>query len=340
MKTSIQITKERQAEFIKRLSDKAFDEVLAKTKDAGDTGTFKMIISDDSMDRQGDMVDQMAFDTENYMKNPVVLWGHDYFSMPIGITDKIYREGNTTVAEGRFAPTEEGQAMRKYYESGMPCAASIGFIPLEGENGKITKLELLEWSFVAIPANANCTSILTARQHGFTDLQIKVLTTKGLIKAVDEGSPCEMEDGTPGVWAGKPGEDGAMVCIPEEDGKNMKNKKEVDNNPDETNPSKDDLDTQIREDIKSEHEMHQTVTKAILDKCTKAIDEFKSEKSADDKSIEEFKSHIEKCFAKCMKGMDTEHDRHSGVVNDSIDEYTEKMDAVMDPADSPNLYKA
>jgi hypothetical protein len=304
MKTSIQITKEKQEEFIKQLANKAIEEFIAKTKAATDTGTFKMVISDDTMDRQGDMVDQAGFDIENYMKNPVVLWGHDYFSVPIGITDRIYREGNKTVAEGRFAPTEEGQEFRKYYEAGMPCAASIGYIPKEGEGGKVTGLELLEWSFVAIPANPNCISADEARMHNFN---VEFLVTKGLIKIVEkkeeaEGDPCDMDDGTPGVMAKKPDGEG-LVCVPAKDGKGIS---AGDDDDDVTNPGKDELDQRLREDMKAEHKMHHDVMKAILEKHVKGIRE------------------------ECWKDMESEHERHEKCVAKLIDDYTEKVD-VQDP---------
>ena len=110
----LQFTKEAREALVKSISNQAFADIVAKTKaaKASDTGTFRMIISDNSLDRQGDIVNQDGFDLENYMKNPVVLWGHDYFSLPIGITDNITKEGNQTIAEGRFAPTPEAQKIR------------------------------------------------------------------------------------------------------------------------------------------------------------------------------------------------------------------------------------
>ena len=106
------------AEYVKafkhHIAKRAIADLLVKMKsaDAPDTGTFRMIISTGDMDRQGESVDQHGYDFGNYMKNPVVLWGHDYYSLPIGITDKLSIEGNQLIAEGRFAPTSTAYNIR------------------------------------------------------------------------------------------------------------------------------------------------------------------------------------------------------------------------------------
>ena len=68
-----------------------------------------MVISTDNEDRHGEIVDQNGWELENYMSNPVVLWGHNHFEIPVGVTDKLYIElsedgmNRRLIAEGRFA---------------------------------------------------------------------------------------------------------------------------------------------------------------------------------------------------------------------------------------------
>lgn len=121
-----------------------------KAAKAEDSGTFeKVIISSDDEDRQGEKVNQEGLDFSNFMKNPVVLWGHDYYSPPIGIATRIYRDGNKTLADGKFAPTEFGQQIRKLYELGFQRATSIGFIPKSfDEGGNTQTAEVLEFLIV------------------------------------------------------------------------------------------------------------------------------------------------------------------------------------------------
>lgn len=152
-------------------------------KDAGaDNGTFRMVISTDQVDRHGEVVNQDGWLTDNYMQNAVVLWGHDSYSMPVGITDKlsiqIENGVKSMIAEGRFASHEFAQVLRGLYDEGMLKASSVGFIPLEYDGNTITKAELLEWSFVSIPANPFA---LSARGY-----DVNALIAKGVIKDADE----------------------------------------------------------------------------------------------------------------------------------------------------------
>lgn len=144
-------------------------------------GTFKVKITNEAVDRAGEMIKSTGWDFTHYLKSPVVLWGHDYKGLPIGITTKLYQEGADTVAEGVFAPHAFAQECRQLYDLGMLRASSVGFIPKEMEGNIITKAELLEWSFVAVPCNAEALSMLSVHQ-----LSAEAFITKGIMTAVAE----------------------------------------------------------------------------------------------------------------------------------------------------------
>ena len=147
-------------------------------------GSFDIIISTDGVDRQGEIVKQEGLDYSNYMNNPVVLFGHDYKSMPVAVTSEIIKEEGRTRAKGFFAPTEDGQNIRKLYDFGFLRTASIGFIPKEHDAKDasiITKGEVLEWSFVPVPANPMAISMLEANAFA-----VKELATKGIILTATE----------------------------------------------------------------------------------------------------------------------------------------------------------
>jgi len=173
-----------------------------KANTKSDNGTFRMVISTNDVDRHGEIVVQEGLDTTRYMTNPVVLWGHDSSAIPVGITDTIIREtrGNKTVtiAEGRFAEHAFAQTLRKLYDAGMLKTSSIGFIPNEYEGNRITKAELLEWSFVSIPANPF--ALDAAKTLG---LDVSMLLQKGFMKQV-EGEETTTEEETETVE--EPGE--------------------------------------------------------------------------------------------------------------------------------------
>lgn len=162
------------------LSTAIIKNFIAVTKAAEDSGTFEVVISTATKDRQGDIVDQDGLMLDAYMKNPVVLWAHDYFSLPIGICDSISKKGGKTIAKGRFAPMEANpfaQQVRKMYDAGFLKATSVGFIPHEADGESITKAELLEFSFVPVPANAEALSMRSAKEY---KLNVPLLVSKGL----------------------------------------------------------------------------------------------------------------------------------------------------------------
>ena len=162
---------------------------LDPEKGGEDSGTFKVIATSDDVDRDGEIIDVNGWDFTNYEKNPVVLWGHDFYSMPIGKVTKLTREGNKIVAEGIFAPTERGQDARKAYDGEFLNTVSVGFIPRERKGNTITKSELLELSFVPVPANANAVAI-----RAIEELATKMVGEKAPEAVEDKGIVADVAD--------------------------------------------------------------------------------------------------------------------------------------------------
>lgn len=187
--------------------------VIEQTKAASETGSFEVIISTADYDRQGESVDQRGWDLSHYMDNPVVLWGHDYYSLPIGICESLELRDGNLIARGKFAPEAANpfaQQVRRLYDLKIVRATSVGFIVKEMEGKRITKAELLEFSFVPVPANPYALSLAQAKQ-----LDLGMIAAKGLKLEVTEkamGDDCTMEDGTPGMM--EDDGEGGMVCKP------------------------------------------------------------------------------------------------------------------------------
>lgn len=139
--------------------------VIASIKEAGDVnGTFRVVATTQGKDRDGEIVLQEGLDVTNFLKNPVILFGHDYWSLPIGVATKVEKNSETgqTIIEGVFASEEanpKAQQVRRLYDAGMLKAVSIGFIAKNWEGNVITESELLELSFVPVPANADALDI-------------------------------------------------------------------------------------------------------------------------------------------------------------------------------------
>lgn len=124
-------------------------------KQAKGEGTFEVIATTEGVDRDGEVILIKGWDLKNFMKNPVLLFGHDYWSYPIGAVTEVNAEGDKLIAKGVFARTEEGQKARQLYDDGILKAVSVGFIPRKREGNVIIEAELLELSFVPVPANAD-----------------------------------------------------------------------------------------------------------------------------------------------------------------------------------------
>lgn len=112
------------------------------------------IASTPDPDRDGEIVDPMGMEMTQFKKNPVLLWGHDHFSLPIGKVTDIRATVEGIEFDAEFAEGNEfAQDVKNLFRQGILNAFSIGFIPLERRNEKITRAELLEISAVNIPAN-------------------------------------------------------------------------------------------------------------------------------------------------------------------------------------------
>ncbi len=168
---------------------KALSDATASATD--ESGTFEVIISTEDVDRHGDVVRVDGWDTTNYMNNPVVLCNHEWWDLPVGMCTELRTEGNKLIAKGKFAPADanpKAQMVRKLYDLGMMRATSVGFIPVTIEEGNIiTQAELLEFSFVTVPANPNALSIATEK-----GMNIERMKTLGLIvEAKEEGGEAQ-----------------------------------------------------------------------------------------------------------------------------------------------------
>lgn len=145
-------------ELAKKLS-KLLQEVDANEIDSDNK--FKVIATSDNVDRDWDILTLDGWEIENYLKNPVILANHTYsIENIIWKATAIYQEGNNIIVEWVFSKTNPvGQLANSLYNEWMLKTVSVWFIPKERNAEKITRKELLELSFVAVPANANAVSL-------------------------------------------------------------------------------------------------------------------------------------------------------------------------------------
>jgi phage head maturation protease len=133
--------------------------------------TVSFVASDETVDRYGDIIRASGWDLKQYKKNPVMLFGHDSRSPPIGTTD-VRIEGTQLLADATFLPegvSDFADEIWRIVDAGALRAMSVGFLPTvmpkaiwadddpehEGwpTGYEFDGQELLENSVVPVPAN-------------------------------------------------------------------------------------------------------------------------------------------------------------------------------------------
>lgn len=129
----------------------------------------RMTLSTDSVNRYGYRVLTAGIKLDNFLKNPVMFWGHSTWNMPIGTWEDVKVEGSALTGIPVFDEvTEMSKTAKQLYEKGTIRTSSIGFneistssdpqLALPGQRYEtVTSCELLEVSLVSIPANPEAT---------------------------------------------------------------------------------------------------------------------------------------------------------------------------------------
>lgn len=140
---------------------------------------LEFVLSDDTPDRYGDVVEAKGWDLSWFLKNPIALFGHDN-SFPIGTWDNVRVEGGKLL--GKLKLAEAGTSarideLRSLVQQKVLKAVSVGFKPIESEgNGKrgirFIRQELLETSLVSVPANP--AALAVARSLNISDDTMKM----------------------------------------------------------------------------------------------------------------------------------------------------------------------
>ena len=140
-----------------------YKQLLVELKAISDENyTIKGVFSTADEDRHGEIVDQKSWQLDDYLKNPVILFGHDHNQPAIGKAVNLFfnSEGNLE-GEIQFAAKEYDFAKTIYqlYKGGFMRAFSVGFqnevVEYDDAENKVTlkRNHLFEISCVNVPAN-------------------------------------------------------------------------------------------------------------------------------------------------------------------------------------------
>lgn len=148
------------------------------------------VITDETVDRYGDIVRAKGAVMVNFKKNPTIQFAHDYQSPPVGKSLKVWydKDESNIKSQGlyfdnRVDPTGRSGVVFNFIASGAMPACSIGFLPIDtyrpksaderkeiglGDNGlEFRSWELLEYSPCPVPANPN------ALQNALKDMAVE-----------------------------------------------------------------------------------------------------------------------------------------------------------------------
>lgn len=134
---------------------------------SADEKTITVVASDETEDRQGEIVRVSGWDLKNFKKNPVMLVSHDYSQLPIGTWEVSKREGKL-VAKATFSSIPKAKEVETLVKEGILSAVSVGFIVKKRNDidpAIIEKAELLEISWVSVPANPS--ALMLAYEKGY-----------------------------------------------------------------------------------------------------------------------------------------------------------------------------
>jgi len=119
-------------------------------------GQVEFIVSTGVLDAHGERINVEGINTKDFMKNPVVLWGHDGFNLPIAKALKGWKENGKLMAKAQFYLKDAfARKVYDYIVDGYLNAVSIGGMVTEWADDGLTinKLNMKEFSVVSVPAN-------------------------------------------------------------------------------------------------------------------------------------------------------------------------------------------
>ena len=165
-----------KADECKRLCEAAGIECL----EGYENRVIEYTLSDETVDRDGDIIVQAGIDLSNYVKNPVVLPFHDSRTFPVGNFIKLWVDVTSKSLKGwilfpdeRVDPSGMCDRAFRFAKSRIMRAGSIGFrgrevkFPTKEERGLLgmleygvifSKSELMEFSLCPVPSNPNALS--------------------------------------------------------------------------------------------------------------------------------------------------------------------------------------
>ena len=159
-----------------------------------DERTVTATISTDTVDREREVLLPKGAEFDHYLKNPVVLWAHDYKQPPIARALWVKKGRKQLTAKAAFAPTDKGEEIYQLFKGGFLNAFSVGFQPIEAHQPTPDEIKKTPewanasriydkwemWEFSAVPVPANPEALAVAIKSKEVTLSQEVADELGL----------------------------------------------------------------------------------------------------------------------------------------------------------------
>tara|TARA_R110000868_G_scaffold90497_1_gene251156 strand:+ start:46 stop:624 length:579 start_codon:yes stop_codon:yes gene_type:complete len=144
-------------------------ETVFKTGHQSSENPMDFVLSDESVDRMGDVIRADGWDLRQFKANPIALFGHSHDQI-LGVWENVRIEGKKLMGSLRLAKPGTSpliDTVRSLLEQKILKSVSVGFQPIEATPRKsggydFTKSALHEVSVVAVPANPNAVAVAKA----------------------------------------------------------------------------------------------------------------------------------------------------------------------------------
>src|SRR3984893_16853642 len=149
---------------------KNFAAIETKVADS-EPRTLVVKISTPTPDRSKDTVQPNGMLADNFLKNPVVMFAHNYADMPIAKCTGLKVQDTGILATGQFPDEgtyDKADTIYKMYKDGFLNAWSIGFMPVDYEENEqggynFKSWELFEFSSVTVPDNPEALTVMRSK---------------------------------------------------------------------------------------------------------------------------------------------------------------------------------
>ena len=159
---------------------------IERAEGDGENRFAAVVAANTSLDNGAPDVDVADLELERYLKNPVVLWNHDRWELPVGRSTKVEKLRGELGADMRlevefeFLPGDKrADEVRNAWRRGFVRGASIG-VSVDRQGNKW----LREWSIVSVPADWDA---VTASERGL-DARIRSVIERAMAEK-QEGQP-------------------------------------------------------------------------------------------------------------------------------------------------------